>query len=260
MRDRQAQQVPGRGGPQHQHGARRQAQGAHRRQPARRPVHDHALQQQRRPEHRRQVQQHDGLRRDGFAAAPGHHQRQALPSSAAWPGRRAASATAVASRHAPVGQAGSEQSNRPARQRRPRRWLPSPRLQQHEHQGGQRDEQAQTHRQRLQVAQIGQRRSRRTTRPGWRRRSAAPEPCGCARRRLRTTPEASAVSAAQADQGQQQRRQAAAARGLHQRRHGDRRRSRPQPGAQPGARHVARGHRGRAARASATTAPPARTR
>ena len=72
-------------------------------------------------------------------------------------------------------------------------------------------------RQRLQIAQIGQheagaQRAQAGGTDRWRRAARA-----CARRRLRTTPEASAVRPAQAEQRQQQRQQAAAARRPHQR-------------------------------------------
>ena len=250
VRHRQAQQVQWRRGP----AARRRRPPAAARTPTDSVRADqcaiHSRKHQRRDEHRRP----SAAAPWPAAQRPARGTRPPSAASAAIIGSIASPASSVGhcrgSRHAPAGQAGSEQSNRPARQPGcacgPAR---SALLQQHE-QGAVATT---TRRQASAPAPAGRRGrpapGRRTARPGWRRRSAAPGArhwpgAGCAPRR-RPAPSAppSQRGPAAAPAGRRRARPATARRSVHRRASAQGQRARP------GAQAAARGHgRGEAQR------------
>ena len=168
----------------------------------------------------------------------------AISGSAAIIGSIARPASSVGhcctSRHAPAGQAGSEQSNKPARQPAARRALRRAVLQQRPAASASADRRTR----RGAAASAARRRGRPARARRTTRRAAAAAIGGagaarCARRRLRTTPDASAVSAAQPSNASSQRRQAAAVRA------GPQRECRQQRGRDQRRRRVPAGARGR---------------
>ena len=196
MRDGEPEQVPRHVGPQHQR--RRRGPGRRRRPPpagAATSASD-ARHSNCGREHRRQMQRDDRPAARGLVPAPGHHQRQRghhrqhrQTGQQRGPLQRLAPGTGWPGRQRTIEQAGAATASR--------RRRPSAGCSTHEQQRRQRTSSASRSASACRSPRSPSA-APRTARPGWRRRSVATGRTVCRWRRLRTTPEASAVSAAQA--------------------------------------------------------------